>query len=165
MKTLANKTGQVWLWKAQGVLPAQTLVRTNKRLNNLIEQDHRKAPPFCGSSVTIMQSADLLKISPLTVRRDWSLARVAVPITIQLMLHGGSLRRPAVTILFAQSRLYLLGHDFIYSVQFLCAEQFSDEFCDVGALRPLNALYLHFHLASLVRLRRKAIRSHCFGGA
>ena len=30
--------------KAEGVLPAQTLVRTNMRLNNLIEQDHRKAP-------------------------------------------------------------------------------------------------------------------------
>jgi transposase-like protein len=30
--------------KAEGVLPAQTLVRTNKNLNNLIEQDHRKAP-------------------------------------------------------------------------------------------------------------------------
>ena len=28
--------------KAEGVLPAQTLVRTNKNLNNLIEQDHRK---------------------------------------------------------------------------------------------------------------------------
>jgi transposase-like protein len=28
--------------KAEGVLPAQTLVRTNKYLNNLIEQDHRK---------------------------------------------------------------------------------------------------------------------------
>src|SRR5215813_4962723 len=27
--------------KAEGVLPAQTLVRTNKNLNNLIEQDHR----------------------------------------------------------------------------------------------------------------------------
>jgi len=27
--------------KAEGVLPAQTLVRTNKYLNNLIEQDHR----------------------------------------------------------------------------------------------------------------------------
>jgi hypothetical protein len=47
MKTLANKTGQVWSWKAQGVLHAQTLVRTNKRLNNLIEQDHRKAPQRC----------------------------------------------------------------------------------------------------------------------
>jgi transposase-like protein len=30
--------------KAEGVLRAQKLVRTNKRLNNLIEQDHRKAP-------------------------------------------------------------------------------------------------------------------------
>jgi len=28
--------------KAEGVLPAKTLVRTNKNLNNLIEQDHRK---------------------------------------------------------------------------------------------------------------------------
>jgi transposase-like protein len=28
--------------KAEGVLPAQTLVRTNKYLNNMIEQDHRK---------------------------------------------------------------------------------------------------------------------------
>jgi len=33
--------------KAEGVLPAQTLVRTNKYLNNLIEQDHRKAPQRC----------------------------------------------------------------------------------------------------------------------
>ena len=47
MKTLANKTGQVWSWKAQGVLPAQTLVRTDKYLNNMIEQDHRKAPQRC----------------------------------------------------------------------------------------------------------------------
>jgi transposase-like protein len=29
--------------KAEGVLPAQTLVRTNKYLNNMIEQDHRRA--------------------------------------------------------------------------------------------------------------------------
>jgi transposase-like protein len=28
--------------KAEGVLPAQTLVRTNRYLNNMIEQDHRK---------------------------------------------------------------------------------------------------------------------------
>jgi transposase-like protein len=33
--------------KAEGVLPAQTLVRTNKYLNNMIEQDHRKAPQQC----------------------------------------------------------------------------------------------------------------------
>src|SRR5262245_33729280 len=33
--------------KAEGVLPAQTLVRTNRYLNNLIEQDHRKAPQMC----------------------------------------------------------------------------------------------------------------------
>ena len=33
--------------KAEVVLPAQTLVRTNKYLNNLIEQDHRKAPQRC----------------------------------------------------------------------------------------------------------------------
>jgi transposase-like protein len=30
--------------KADGVLPAQTLVRASKYLNNMIEQDHRKAP-------------------------------------------------------------------------------------------------------------------------
>ena len=30
--------------KAEGVLPAQTLVRTRKYLNNLIEQAHWKAP-------------------------------------------------------------------------------------------------------------------------
>jgi transposase-like protein len=33
--------------KAEGVLPAQTLVRTNKYLNNIIEQDHGKAPQRC----------------------------------------------------------------------------------------------------------------------
>ena len=33
--------------KAEGVLSAQTLVRTNKYLNNLIEQDLRKAPQRC----------------------------------------------------------------------------------------------------------------------
>jgi transposase-like protein len=33
--------------KAEGILPAQTLVRTNKYLNNMIEQDHRKAPQRC----------------------------------------------------------------------------------------------------------------------
>ena len=33
--------------KAEGVLSAQTLVRTNKYLNNMIEQDHRKAPQRC----------------------------------------------------------------------------------------------------------------------
>src|SRR5262245_27016744 len=33
--------------KAEGVLPAQTLVRTNKYLNNMIEQDHRMAPQRC----------------------------------------------------------------------------------------------------------------------
>jgi len=33
--------------KAEGVLPAQTLVRTSKYLNNMIEQDHRKAPQRC----------------------------------------------------------------------------------------------------------------------
>ena len=33
--------------KAEGVLPAQTLVRTNKYLNNIIEQDHRMAPQRC----------------------------------------------------------------------------------------------------------------------
>jgi DDE domain len=33
--------------KADGVLPAQTLVRASKYLNNLIEQDHRKAPQRC----------------------------------------------------------------------------------------------------------------------
>ena len=32
---------------AEGVLPAQTLVRTNKYLNNIIEQDHRMAPQRC----------------------------------------------------------------------------------------------------------------------
>jgi transposase-like protein len=34
-------------WKAEGVLPAQTLVRTNKYLNNMIEQDHRKMKQRC----------------------------------------------------------------------------------------------------------------------
>src|SRR5215468_9363209 len=33
--------------KAEGVLPAQTLVRASKYLNNLIEQDHRRAPQRC----------------------------------------------------------------------------------------------------------------------
>jgi transposase-like protein len=33
--------------KAEGVLPAQTLVRTSKYLNNIVEQDHRKAPQRC----------------------------------------------------------------------------------------------------------------------
>jgi len=33
--------------KAEGVLPAQTLVRTNKYLNNLIEQDHRRVKQRC----------------------------------------------------------------------------------------------------------------------
>jgi IS6 family transposase len=32
---------------AEGVLPAQTLVRASKYLNNLIEQDHRTAPHRC----------------------------------------------------------------------------------------------------------------------
>jgi len=33
--------------KAEGVLPAQTLVRTNRYLNNMIEQDHRKVKQRC----------------------------------------------------------------------------------------------------------------------
>jgi transposase-like protein len=33
--------------KTEGVLHAQTLVRTNKYLNNLIEQDHRKVKQRC----------------------------------------------------------------------------------------------------------------------
>jgi len=33
--------------KAEGVLPAQTLVRTSKYLNNMIEQDHRKIKQRC----------------------------------------------------------------------------------------------------------------------
>jgi transposase-like protein len=33
--------------KAEGVLPAQTLVRTNNYLNNLIEQDHRRVKQRC----------------------------------------------------------------------------------------------------------------------
>jgi putative transposase len=33
--------------KAEGVLPTQTLVRANKYLNNLIEQDHRKVKQRC----------------------------------------------------------------------------------------------------------------------
>jgi transposase-like protein len=33
--------------KAEGALPAQTLVRASKYLNNVIEQDHRKAPQRC----------------------------------------------------------------------------------------------------------------------
>jgi transposase-like protein len=33
--------------KAESVLPAQTLVRASKYLNNMIEQDHRKAPQRC----------------------------------------------------------------------------------------------------------------------
>ena len=33
--------------KAEGVLPVQTLVRTNKYLNNIIEQDHRKVKQRC----------------------------------------------------------------------------------------------------------------------
>jgi transposase-like protein len=33
--------------KAEGVLPAQTLVRANKYLNNMIEQDHRKMKQRC----------------------------------------------------------------------------------------------------------------------
>jgi|SRR5215510_5347480 len=33
--------------KAEGALPAQTLVRTNKYLNNMIEQDHRKVKQRC----------------------------------------------------------------------------------------------------------------------
>jgi transposase-like protein len=35
------------LWDADGVLPAQTLVRASKYLNNLIEQDDRKTPQRC----------------------------------------------------------------------------------------------------------------------
>jgi transposase-like protein len=33
--------------KAEGALPAQTLVRANKYLNNMIEQDHRKVNQRC----------------------------------------------------------------------------------------------------------------------
>jgi putative transposase len=33
--------------KAEGVLPALTLVRANKYLNNMIEQDHRKMKQRC----------------------------------------------------------------------------------------------------------------------
>jgi transposase-like protein len=33
--------------KAEGVLPAQTLVRTNKYLNNMIERDHRRVKQRC----------------------------------------------------------------------------------------------------------------------
>jgi transposase-like protein len=33
--------------KAEGVLPTQTLVRTNKYLNNLIEQDHLRMKQRC----------------------------------------------------------------------------------------------------------------------
>jgi transposase-like protein len=33
--------------KAEGVLPAHTLVRTNKYLNNIIEQDHRMVKQRC----------------------------------------------------------------------------------------------------------------------
>jgi transposase-like protein len=33
--------------KAEGVLPAQTLVRASKYLNNMIEQDQRMAPQSC----------------------------------------------------------------------------------------------------------------------
>src|SRR5215510_5959887 len=33
--------------KTEGVLPAQTLVRTNKYLNNMIEQDHRRVKQRC----------------------------------------------------------------------------------------------------------------------
>src|SRR5262245_10135408 len=33
--------------KAEGVLPAQTLVRTSKYLNNMIEQDHRRVKQRC----------------------------------------------------------------------------------------------------------------------
>jgi transposase-like protein len=33
--------------KAEGVLPAQTLVRINKYLSNMIEQDHRKGKQRC----------------------------------------------------------------------------------------------------------------------
>jgi len=33
--------------KAEGVLPAQTLLRTGKYLNNLIEQDHRRVKQRC----------------------------------------------------------------------------------------------------------------------
>jgi transposase-like protein len=33
--------------QAEGVLPVQTLVRANKYLNNMIEQDHRNAPQRC----------------------------------------------------------------------------------------------------------------------
>jgi transposase-like protein len=33
--------------KAEGVLPAQTLIRVSKYLNNMIEQDHRKLKQRC----------------------------------------------------------------------------------------------------------------------
>jgi hypothetical protein len=33
--------------KAEGALPAQTLVRTSKYLNNMIEQDHRRVKQRC----------------------------------------------------------------------------------------------------------------------
>jgi transposase-like protein len=33
--------------KAEGVLPAETLVRTSKYLNNMIEQDHRRVKQRC----------------------------------------------------------------------------------------------------------------------
>jgi transposase-like protein len=33
--------------EAEGVLPAQTLVRTSKYLNNMIEQDHRRVKQRC----------------------------------------------------------------------------------------------------------------------
>jgi transposase-like protein len=33
--------------KAEGVLPAKTIVRTNKYLNNPIEQDHRRVKQRC----------------------------------------------------------------------------------------------------------------------
>jgi transposase-like protein len=43
--------------KAEGVLPAQTLVRTSKYLNNLIEQAHRKASQRCYPTLGFIASS------------------------------------------------------------------------------------------------------------
>jgi transposase-like protein len=42
--------------KAEGILPAQTLVRTNKYLNNMIEQDHRKVSVPLRSRISLANS-------------------------------------------------------------------------------------------------------------
>jgi len=78
--------------KTEGVLPAQTLVRTNRYLNNMIEQNHRKVKQRCYPMLgfKIFGNAEVtlngIELANKIKKGQFDTSEIVVPVTMILQV-------------------------------------------------------------------------------